>query len=74
MRPPKVSSFLCRLRFVDHKQNQKIIRDAPTCQRISLNPILFQPNIPDSIFRLFPGVIIYMALIFRHFFQLLFKK
>ena len=25
MRPPKVSSFLCRLRFVDHKQNQKLI-------------------------------------------------
>ena len=24
MRPPKVSSFLCRLRFVDHKQNQNI--------------------------------------------------
>ena len=26
MRPPKVSSFLCRLRFVDHKQNHKILR------------------------------------------------
>ena len=24
MRPPKVSLFLCRLRFVDHKQNQKV--------------------------------------------------
>ena len=58
MRPPKVSSFLCRLRFVDHKQNQKIIvlfhqRTDFSCQRLDLS-VGMPLQIPDLLHQAFP--------------------